>query len=58
VVDRLAAICKQVTDSPAFAQSAKNLFQVPAYLPAAQFRDRISRTYKVHEALVPGMNLK
>lgn len=58
VVERLAAICKQVTESPAFAQSAKNLFQVPAYLPATQFRDRIARTYKVHEALVPGVNLK
>lgn len=58
VVERLAAICKQVTESPAFAQSAKNLFQVPAYLPASQFRERIALTYKVHETLVPDMNLK
>ena len=58
VVDRLAAICKQVTESPAYAQSAKTLLQVPAYLPAKAFSDRIAQTYQMHEALVPGMKLE
>ncbi|RYF51859.1 MAG: tripartite tricarboxylate transporter substrate binding protein, partial [Comamonadaceae bacterium] len=58
VVARLEAICKQVTQSPAFAESAKSLYQVPSYLPAAQFKERIAQTYKVHAALVPGMKLE
>lgn len=58
VIERLAALCKQVTESPAYAASAKNLMQVPSYLPAQQFKDRIAQTYKVHAALVPGMKLE
>lgn len=58
IVARLEAICKQVTQGPAFAESAKNLYQVPAYLPATQFQERIAQTYKIHATLVPSMKLE
>lgn len=58
ITERLEAICQQVTESPAFAESAKNLSQLPSYLPAKQFQDRIAQTYKTHAALVPDMKLE
>ena len=36
----------------------ETLLQVPAYLPAKAFSDRIAQTYQMHEALVPGMKLE
>ena len=58
VVTQLEAICRKVTASPAFAESAKGLLQVPRFLPSTEFKARIAETYKVHAALVPDLKLE
>ncbi|MBA4327975.1 MAG: hypothetical protein C0428_07085 [Polaromonas sp.] len=57
-VSQLEGICRKVTASPAFIESAKGLLQVPRFLPAAQFKARIASTYKIHAGLVPDLKLE
>jgi len=57
VVARLEEVCRKVAQSPSFAERAKTLSQVPAYLNARDFQARVASTYKVHEALVPDLKL-
>jgi tripartite-type tricarboxylate transporter receptor subunit TctC len=58
VVDKLQGLCKQVLDSEGFKQAAQNLQQIPAYLPADGFKQRIDRTYRMHADLVPDLKLE
>lgn len=58
VVERLEAICKSVTASAGFQDSAARLTQAPQYLPAAAFKERIAATYKTHASLVPDLKLE
>ena len=58
VVSQLEGICRKVTSSPAYIDSAKGLLQVPSFLPAAQFKARIASTYKTHASLVPDLKLE
>ena len=58
VVSQLEGICRKVTSSPAYIESAKGLLQVPSFLPAAQFKARIASTYKTHASLVPDLKLE
>lgn len=57
IVSQLEAICRKVTASTAYTESAKGLLQVPRFLPAAQFKARIASTYKIHASLVPDLKL-
>lgn len=54
---RLQTLCQQVLESDGFKQSAQSLQQVPAYLNAAQFKERINKTYRLHADLIPRLNL-
>jgi tripartite-type tricarboxylate transporter receptor subunit TctC len=58
VVEQLQGLCRQVLDSDDFRKTAATLQQVPAYLPAAAFKDRIDRTYRTHAELVPDLHLE
>lgn len=58
IVSQLEGICRKVTGSAAFIDSAKGLLQVPQFLPAAQFKARIAATYKTHATLVPDLKLE
>ena len=58
VVSQLEGICRKVTGSAGFIDSAKGLLQVPRFLPAAQFKARIAATYKTHATLVPDLKLE
>jgi tripartite-type tricarboxylate transporter receptor subunit TctC len=58
VVEKLEAICKSVTASAGFQESAARLTQAPQYLPAAAFKARIAATYKTHASLVPDLKLE
>ena len=58
IVSQLEGICRKVTASAAFTESAKGLLQVPRFLPAAQFKARIAATYKTHATLVPDLKLE
>jgi tripartite-type tricarboxylate transporter receptor subunit TctC len=54
---RLQTLCQQVLESDGFKHSAQSLQQVPAYLNAAQFKERINKTYRLHADLIPRLNL-
>ena len=58
VVSQLEGICRKVTSSSTYTESAKGLLQVPSFLTAAQFKARIANTYKTHAALVPDLKLE
>jgi tripartite-type tricarboxylate transporter receptor subunit TctC len=58
VVEQLQGICQKVVESDGFAKAAQGLQQVPAYLPAAQFKARLERTYKTNADLVPDLKLE
>ncbi|TFY97464.1 Bug family tripartite tricarboxylate transporter substrate binding protein [Ramlibacter rhizophilus] len=58
VVDKLQGLCKQVLESEDFKKAAQTLQQIPTYLPADAFKQRIDRTYKMHADLVPDLNLE
>lgn len=58
IVTQLEGICRKVTASPTYAEAAKGLLQVPAFLTAAQFKARIASTYKTHASLVPDLKLE
>lgn len=55
---QLQTLCQKVLESDGFKQSAQQLQQVPAYLPAALFKARILSTYKTHADLVPELKLE
>lgn len=55
---RLQALCQKVLESDGFKQAAQSLQQVPAYLNAAQFKERIQKTYRLHADLIPRLNLE
>ena len=57
-VAQLEGICRKVTQSAAFTDSAKGLLQVPQFLNAEQYAARIRDTYKTHAALVPDLKLE
>ena len=57
-VSQLESICRKVTGSAAYIDSAKGLLQVPSFLPAAQFKARIAATYKTHATLIPDLKLE
>ena len=54
---KLQALCQKVLESDGFKQSAQSLQQVPAFLTAAQFKERIQKTYRLHADLIPRLNL-
>ena len=58
VVAKLEAVCRKVTASAAFMESAMGLLQVPQFLTATQFKARIASTYKFNAALVPDLKLE
>lgn len=58
IVERLQGLCKQVLDADGFRKAAQTLQQIPTYLPADAFKQRIDRTYRMHADLVPGLNLE
>lgn len=58
VVDKLQGLCKQVLESQGFRKAAQTIQQVPTYLPADAFKQRIDRTYRMHADLVPALNLE
>lgn len=58
IIKQLESICRKVTASAAFTESAKGMLQVPQFLPAAQFKARIAATLKTHAALVPDLKLE
>lgn len=58
IISQLEGICRKVTASAAFAESAKGMLQVPQFLPAAAFKARIAATLKTHAALVPDLKLE
>lgn len=58
VMEKIESICKAVTASAGFRDSAGKLTQAPQYLPAAAFKERIAVTYKTHAALVPDLKLE
>ncbi|MEJ7932332.1 tripartite tricarboxylate transporter substrate binding protein [Ramlibacter sp. AN1015] len=58
VVDKLQGLCKQVLESDEFKKAAQTIQQIPAYLPADAFKQRIDRTYRMHADLVPDLNLE
>ncbi len=45
-------------ESDGFKQLAQSLQQVPAFLTAAQFKERIQKTYRLHADLIPRLNLE
>lgn len=58
LIEQLQGICQKVVESDGFAKAAQGLQQVPAYLPAAQFKARLERTYKTNADLVPDLKLE
>lgn len=58
VVEKLQGLCKQVLESEGFRKAAQTMQQIPAYLPADAFKQRIERTYRMHADLVPALNLE
>lgn len=57
-LEQLQAICKQTLESDDFKKSATTLQQTPSYLPAAQFKARIEKTYRHNAELIPDLNLE
>ncbi len=57
-LSKLQALCQKVLESDGFKQSAQSLQQVPAFLTAAQFKERIQKTYRLHADLIPRLNLE
>lgn len=58
IIERYAAVCKKVSTSPMFVERVKSLSQVMSYLGASDFKARIAKTYKTHQALVPSLGLE
>ena len=58
LVEQLQGICQKVVESDGFAKAAQGMQQVPVYLPAAQFKARLERTYKTNADLVPDLKLE
>ncbi|MBY4897092.1 tripartite tricarboxylate transporter substrate binding protein [Cupriavidus sp. AU9028] len=58
IVSQMERICEKVTNSSAFAESAKVLHQVPKFLGSAAFKERIAATYNFNAALVPDLKLE
>jgi tripartite-type tricarboxylate transporter receptor subunit TctC len=58
LVEQLQGICQKAVESEGFVKAAQGLQQVPAYLPAAQFKARLDRTYKANADLVPDLKLE
>ncbi|NYT86957.1 Bug family tripartite tricarboxylate transporter substrate binding protein [Pollutimonas harenae] len=58
IVTKLEGLCKTVVESKAFTEASANLQQVPAYLTAAQFQERLQQTFKENEALTRDLNIK
>jgi tripartite-type tricarboxylate transporter receptor subunit TctC len=57
-LEQLQALCKQTLESDDFKKSATTLQQTPSYLPAAQFKARIDKTYRSNAELIPELNLE
>jgi len=58
MLSKLQSLCQKVLESDGFKQSAQSLQQVPAFLTAAQFKERIQKTYRLHADLIPRLNLE
>jgi tripartite-type tricarboxylate transporter receptor subunit TctC len=58
MLSKLQTLCQKVLESDGFKQSAQSLQQVPAFLTAAQFKERIQKTYRLHADLIPRLNLE
>lgn len=58
VVEHLQGLCKSVLEGDEFRKTAQTLQQIPVYLPATAFKERIARTYRMHADLVPDLNLE
>jgi len=57
IIARYEDVCRKVVASDAFTKRVQAQSQVLAFLDAKAFRARIEKTYAVHQALVPGLNL-
>ena len=57
-ISKLQSLCEKVLESDGFKKTAQSLQQVPAFLSAAQFKERIQKTYRTHADLVPRLNLE
>ena len=57
-MSKLQSLCQKVLESDGFKQSAQSLQQVPAFLTAAQFKERIQKTHRLHADLIPRLNLE
>jgi len=55
---QLQGICRKTLESDGFVKAAQGLQQVPVYLPAAQFKARLERTYRMNADLVPDLKLE
>ena len=58
VLEKLQSVCQRVTESEDFRKSAQTLQQAPAWLSAAQFRQRIDETARTNGELIAPMNLE
>jgi tripartite-type tricarboxylate transporter receptor subunit TctC len=58
VLEKLQSVCQRVSESEDFRRSAQTLQQVPAWLNAAQFRQRIDETARTNGELIAPMNLE
>jgi len=57
IVARYEDVCRKVVASDAFITRAQAQSQALQFLDAKAFQARIEKTYAVHQALVPGLNL-
>jgi tripartite-type tricarboxylate transporter receptor subunit TctC len=58
IVEQYAAVCKKVATSPVFVERVKAMSQVMGYLDASDFKARIEKTFRTHEALVPSLKIE
>ena len=58
MLEKLQSVCQRVTESEDFRKSAQTLQQAPAWLSAAQFRQRIDETARTNGELIAPMNLE
>lgn len=58
IIDRYSAVCKKIASSPSYIERARGMSQVVNYVDARNFKALIERTYRAHEALLPGLGLE
>lgn len=58
IVKKLEGLCQTIVESKAFGEAAANFSQVPAYLPASQFKKRLQETYDENAELTRDLDIK